>query len=73
MESMADVASSQKDEKPNEVDLKTKPVDQEHAENKNMGTIDEESDDDEDYQVPEADIEVPDVLDQTMSKTFMNA
>ncbi|KAF8670391.1 hypothetical protein HU200_050694 [Digitaria exilis] len=50
MESMADVASSQKDEKPNEVDLKTKTVDQEHAENKNMGTIDEESDDDEDYQ-----------------------
>nr|CAB3455226.1 unnamed protein product [Digitaria exilis] len=61
MESMADVASSQKDEKPNEVDLKTKTVDQEHAENKNMGTIDEESDDDEDYQVPEADIEVPDI------------
>nr|CAB3458870.1 unnamed protein product [Digitaria exilis] len=58
MESMADVASSQKDEKSNEVDLKTKTVDQEHAENKNMGTIDEESDDDEDYQVPEADIEI---------------
>ncbi|OEL16463.1 Protein ENHANCED DISEASE RESISTANCE 2-like [Dichanthelium oligosanthes] len=57
MESMVDVASSQKDEKPNEVDPKTKPADQEHAENKNMGTIDEESDDDEDYQVPEADIE----------------
>jgi hypothetical protein len=57
MESMAD------DEKPNEVDPKTKPADQERAENKNMGTIDEESDDDEDYQVPEADIEVPNVLD----------
>jgi len=51
MESMAD------DENPNEVDPKTKPADQERAENKNMGTIDEESDDDEDYQVPEADIE----------------
>jgi hypothetical protein len=53
------------DEKPNEVDPKTKPSDQEHAENKNMGTIDEESDDDDDYQVPEADIEVQNVLDQT--------
>ena len=62
MESIAD------DEKPNEVDPKTKPADQERAENKNMGTIDEESDDDEDYQVPEADIEVPNVLDQTMNQ-----
>ena len=53
---------------PNEVDPKTKPADQERAENKNMGTIDEESDDDEDYQVPEADIEVPNVLDQTMNQ-----
>ncbi|CAN6206369.1 unnamed protein product [Urochloa humidicola] len=57
MESMTDVSASQKDENPNEVDPKTKPADQEHAENKNMGTIDEESDDDEDYQIPEADIE----------------
>ncbi|CAL5061195.1 unnamed protein product [Urochloa decumbens] len=57
MESMTDASSSQKDEKPNEVDPKIKPADQEHGENKNMGTIDEESDDDEDYQVPEADIE----------------
>jgi len=62
MESMAD------DDNPNEVDPKTKPADQERAENKNMGTIDEESDDDEDYQVPEADIEVPNVLDQTMNQ-----
>lgn len=55
---MADVNSAQKDEKFQEIDSKTKPADQEHAENKNMGTIDEESDDDEEYQVPEADIEV---------------
>jgi len=39
-----------------------------NVQNKNMGTIDEESDDDEDYQVPEADIEVPNVLDQTMNQ-----
>lgn len=57
MESMADVASAQKNEKLKEVDSKTKLTDQEYAENKNMGTIDEESDDDEEYQVPEADIE----------------
>jgi hypothetical protein len=58
MESMADVNLAQKDEKLKEVDSKTKPEDQQQAENKNMGTIDEESDDDEDYHVPEADIEV---------------
>ncbi|NP_001347486.1 Protein ENHANCED DISEASE RESISTANCE 2-like [Zea mays] len=57
MESMADVNLAQKDEKLKEVDSKTKPEDQQQAENKNMGTIDEESDDDEDYHVPEADIE----------------
>ncbi|KAJ1292265.1 hypothetical protein BS78_02G378800 [Paspalum vaginatum] len=51
MESMAD------DDQLKEVDSKAKLVEQEHAENKNMGTIDEESDDDEEYQVPEADIE----------------
>jgi len=58
MESMADVNTAQKDEKLTEIDSNTKPTDQEHLENKNMGTIDEESDDDEEYQVPEADIEV---------------
>jgi len=57
MESMANVNLAQKDEKLKEVDSKTKPEDQQLAENKNMGTIDEESDDDEDYHVPEADIE----------------
>ncbi|CAD6216789.1 unnamed protein product [Miscanthus lutarioriparius] len=57
MESMADVNTAQKDEKLTEIDSNTKPADQEHVENKNMGTIDEESDDDEEYQVPEADIE----------------
>ncbi|XP_062189579.1 protein ENHANCED DISEASE RESISTANCE 2-like isoform X2 [Phragmites australis] len=57
MESMVDAASAQKDQKLQEVDCNTKPADQGQAENKNMGTIDEESDEDEEYQVPQADIE----------------
>jgi hypothetical protein len=57
MESMVDVGSAQKDQKLEEVDSKTKPSERQ-AENKNIGTIDEESDDDEDYQVPQANIEV---------------
>lgn len=57
MESMVDAGSAQKDQKLEEVDSKTKPS-EEQADNRNMGTIDEESDDDEDYQVPEANIEV---------------
>jgi hypothetical protein len=57
MESMVDVGSAQKDQKLEEVDSKTKPSERQ-AENKNIGTIDEESDDDEDYQVPQANTEV---------------
>ncbi|GJM99787.1 hypothetical protein PR202_ga16921 [Eleusine coracana subsp. coracana] len=56
MESMVDAGSAQKDPKLQEVDSKTKPSEGQ-ADNRNMGTIDEESDDDEDYQVPEANIE----------------
>ncbi|GJN10790.1 hypothetical protein PR202_ga28913 [Eleusine coracana subsp. coracana] len=55
MESMVDAGSAQKDPKLQEVDSKTKPSEGQ-ADNRNMGTIDEESDDDEDYQVPEANI-----------------
>ncbi|KAL6657427.1 hypothetical protein ACP70R_005207 [Stipagrostis hirtigluma subsp. patula] len=57
MESMVDVASAQKYQKLQEIGSKTKPADQGQAENKNMGTIDEESDEDEEYQVPQANIE----------------
>jgi hypothetical protein len=57
MVSMVDVGSAQKDQKLQEKDSKTKPSEGQ-AENRNMGTIDEESDDDEDYQVPQANIEV---------------
>uniref|UniRef100_K3YQ84 START domain-containing protein n=1 Tax=Setaria italica TaxID=4555 RepID=K3YQ84_SETIT len=38
-------------------DSKTKPVDQGQAGNRSMGMIDEESDEDDEYQVPEADLE----------------
>ncbi|CAD6252257.1 unnamed protein product [Miscanthus lutarioriparius] len=48
METMFDADSEPKNHKLQEVDTKA---------NKNMGMIDEESDDDDDYQVPEADIE----------------
>ncbi|CAD6341989.1 unnamed protein product [Miscanthus lutarioriparius] len=48
METMFDADSEPKIHKLQEVDTKA---------NKNMGMIDEESDDDDDYQVPEADIE----------------
>ncbi|KAL6896952.1 hypothetical protein ACP4OV_007524 [Aristida adscensionis] len=57
MESMVDAASAKKYQKLQEVDSKTKPADQAKAENKNMGTIDEESDEDEEYQVPQANFE----------------
>jgi hypothetical protein len=63
MESMVDVGSAQKDQKLEEVDSKTKPSERQ-AENKNIGTIDEESDDDEDYQVPQANTEVFTVVKQ---------
>ncbi|KAG2655327.1 hypothetical protein PVAP13_1KG004100 [Panicum virgatum] len=54
METMFDVDSEPKGHKTQEVDSKSKPVYQGH---KNMGMIDEESDEDDDYQVPEADLE----------------
>ncbi|XP_015688856.2 protein ENHANCED DISEASE RESISTANCE 2-like isoform X1 [Oryza brachyantha] len=57
MENMFDASSAQKDGKTEEVDSKTKPADQGQADSKNMGIIDEETDEDEDYQVPEANIE----------------
>jgi hypothetical protein len=57
METMFNADSEPKNHKLQEVDTKA---------NKNMGMIDEESDDDDDYQVPEADIEVLTVLDHSM-------
>ncbi|XP_062217221.1 protein ENHANCED DISEASE RESISTANCE 2-like isoform X2 [Phragmites australis] len=57
MEPMVDAASAQKYQKLQDVDSKTKPSGQGQADNKNMGMIDEESDEDEEYQVPEANIE----------------
>jgi len=64
METMFDADSEPKIHKLQEVDTKA---------NKNMGMIDEESDDDDDYQVPEADIEVLTVLDHSMRIPFMTS
>ncbi|EEC72292.1 hypothetical protein OsI_05467 [Oryza sativa Indica Group] len=59
MENMVDTSAVQKDDKKSteEVDSKTKTPDRGQADSKNMGIIDEETDEDEDYQVPEANIE----------------
>ncbi|CAN6236806.1 unnamed protein product [Urochloa humidicola] len=57
METMVDADSGPKGHKLQDVDSKTKPVGQGKAGNRNMGMIDEESDEDDDYQVPEADLE----------------
>uniref|UniRef100_A0A0E0MDF0 START domain-containing protein n=1 Tax=Oryza punctata TaxID=4537 RepID=A0A0E0MDF0_ORYPU len=59
MENMVDTSSVQKDDNKSteEVDSKTKTADRGQADSKNMGIIDEETDEDEDYQVPEANIE----------------
>ncbi|KAG8057836.1 hypothetical protein GUJ93_ZPchr0002g23580 [Zizania palustris] len=57
MENMVDTSSVQKDDKIREEESKTKPDDRGQTDSKNMGIIDEETDDDEDYQVPEANIE----------------
>nr|CAB3445231.1 unnamed protein product [Digitaria exilis] len=57
METMVDADSEPKNRKLQEVDSKTKPVDPRQADNKNMGMIDEESDEDDEYQVAEADLE----------------
>jgi len=64
METMFDVDSEPKGHKTQEVDSKSKPVYQGH---KNMGMIDEESDEDDEYQVPEADLEV---LNHTTCKFY---
>lgn len=60
MENMVDTSAVQKDDKKSteEVYSKTKTPDRGQADSKNMGIIDEETDEDEDYQVPEANIEV---------------
>lgn len=68
METMVDAESGPKTHKFQDADSKTKPVDQGQAGNRNMGMIDEESDEDDDYQVPEADLEVFTILDPTTSK-----
>uniref|UniRef100_A0A0D9VB32 START domain-containing protein n=1 Tax=Leersia perrieri TaxID=77586 RepID=A0A0D9VB32_9ORYZ len=57
MENMVDTSSVKKDDKTEEVDTKNKTADRGQADSKNMGIIDEETDEDEDYQVPEANIE----------------
>ncbi|CAN6271095.1 unnamed protein product [Urochloa humidicola] len=57
METMVDADSGPKGHKLQDADPKTKPVGQGQAGNRNMGMIDEESDEDDDYQVPEADLE----------------
>ncbi|KAF0902437.1 hypothetical protein E2562_016270 [Oryza meyeriana var. granulata] len=57
MSTMATVSSLKKDKKLQEADLKTKQVDLGQIDNKNLDMIDEESEEDDDYQVPEADLE----------------
>nr|XP_034604845.1 protein ENHANCED DISEASE RESISTANCE 2-like [Setaria viridis] len=57
METMVDADSGPKTHKFQDADSKTKPVDQGQAGNRSMGMIDEESDEDDEYQVPEADLE----------------
>lgn len=64
MESMFDADSEPKNRKLQEFDTKA---------NRNMGMIDEESDDDDDYQVPEANIEVLAVLDHSMRTLLMTS
>ncbi|XP_015694371.2 protein ENHANCED DISEASE RESISTANCE 2-like [Oryza brachyantha] len=54
MSTMATVSSLKKDKKLQEADLKTKQTD-----NKNLDMIDEESEEDDDYQIPEANLEEP--------------
>jgi len=67
METMFDADSEPKGHKTQEVDSKSKPVYQGH---KNMGMIDEESDEDDEYQVPEADLEEdPNKLDNEAKRT----
>uniref|UniRef100_A0A0E0L740 PH domain-containing protein n=1 Tax=Oryza punctata TaxID=4537 RepID=A0A0E0L740_ORYPU len=58
MSTMATISSLKKDKKLQEADLKTKQADLGQVDNKNLDMIDEESEEDDDYQVPEANLEV---------------
>lgn len=58
MSTMATVSTLKKDKKLQETDLKTKQADFGQVDNKNLDMIDEESEEDDDYQVPEANLEV---------------
>jgi hypothetical protein len=53
MHTMVNAASMKKDQNLQEPDSKTK-----QADNKHLDMVDEESEDDDDYQVPDADVEV---------------
>uniref|UniRef100_A0A0E0L737 PH domain-containing protein n=1 Tax=Oryza punctata TaxID=4537 RepID=A0A0E0L737_ORYPU len=57
MSTMATISSLKKDKKLQEADLKTKQADLGQVDNKNLDMIDEESEEDDDYQVPEANLE----------------
>jgi hypothetical protein len=57
MENMVD-PSMPKDQRRQEIEAKIKAAHGGQKDNKSMSIIDEESDEDEDYQVPEANIEV---------------
>uniref|UniRef100_A0A0D9WL51 PH domain-containing protein n=1 Tax=Leersia perrieri TaxID=77586 RepID=A0A0D9WL51_9ORYZ len=57
MSTMANVSSLKKDKKFQEADFKTKQADMGQIDNKNLDMIDEESEEDDDYQVPDADLE----------------
>uniref|UniRef100_A0A8I6Y5Q2 START domain-containing protein n=1 Tax=Hordeum vulgare subsp. vulgare TaxID=112509 RepID=A0A8I6Y5Q2_HORVV len=56
MEKMFDPSAEQKNPKPRAID-KIKPLDRDQKDSRNMSIIEEESDEDDDYQVPEANIE----------------
>lgn len=57
MEKMFDPSADQKNPQPRAID-KIKPLDRDQKDSRNMSIIEEESDEDDDYQVPEANIEV---------------
>ncbi|VAI52451.1 hypothetical protein VPH35_107666 [Triticum aestivum] len=56
MEKMFDPSADQKNPQPRAID-KIKPLDKDQKDGRNMSIIEEESDEDDDYQVPEANIE----------------
>lgn len=58
MHNMISVVSVEKDHMLQDSNSKTKQVDSGQADNKILDMVDEESEDDDDYQVPEADLEV---------------